>query len=108
MRFQVDNLNRDVNNVQKEIGLKKRNNEDATELLEKKRETETQRDTLEKTMSELQETLRTKLVGVGNLVHETVPVSMDEVRVCARACVGVHAHRIGRGQLRLRGVRTSR
>ena len=58
-----------------------KNKENCDDLLEKKRGLEAERDETEKVMEQLQTALRAKLINVGNIVHDDVPVSVDEVRV---------------------------
>eukprot|EP01114_Cavostelium_apophysatum_P024638 TRINITY_DN970_c0_g1_i1.p1 TRINITY_DN970_c0_g1~~TRINITY_DN970_c0_g1_i1.p1 ORF type:complete len:479 (-),score=194.71 TRINITY_DN970_c0_g1_i1:43-1479(-) len=66
------------NDLIKEIGQKMKNKEDATELKKEKEEVEKQIAEAEKRREEL-DVERTKLLGpIGNLVHESVPVSKDE------------------------------
>ncbi|KAJ9061578.1 Cytosolic seryl-tRNA synthetase [Entomophthora muscae] len=77
-RFTLDGLNRDINAVQKEIGNKKKAKEDATVLLEKKNEIQQKKDLYIIEEKEKEALWKQKLVTVGNLVHNSVPVSMDE------------------------------
>ncbi|CAN8095725.1 unnamed protein product [Discula destructiva] len=76
--YDATQLNSKINETQKAISLKKRAKEDADDLLQ-------QKVTLEKAKNELLEQAtvkekewKTKLNGVGNIVHDSVPVSNDE------------------------------
>lgn len=77
-RFNLDGLNRDINAVQKEIATKKKAKEDATELLAKKNEIQAKKDALTVEEKEKESIWKSKLTIIGNLVHDSVPVSMDE------------------------------
>jgi len=79
-RFNVDELNKAVNAVQKDIAAKKKAGEPCDDLLAKKKAIEAEREGVEKALAEIQEKLRAKLNTVGNIVHESVPDSLDEVR----------------------------
>ena len=78
-KFQVDQTNKDINQTQKAIGLKRKAKENADELMVKKKELENGKKELEVTAAAKEEVLRTKLIKIGNLVHESVPVSDNEV-----------------------------
>lgn len=77
-RFALDNTNKEINAIQKDIGKKMKAKEDASELLTKKA-------TLEKTKADLtaseaakETAMKKKAITIGNIVHKSVPVSMDE------------------------------
>ena len=53
--------------------------EDSTELLKKKVELEKEKKTLEDSASEKEVALQKKLKTVGNYVHNSVPISNNEV-----------------------------
>ncbi|AGO10367.1 AaceriABL088Cp [[Ashbya] aceris (nom. inval.)] len=77
-RFQLDELNKAFNKVQKEIGQKFKNKEDASELLsQKERMTEEKKQLIEQEQ-EQDKALREKVNQVGNIVHPSVVVSNDE------------------------------
>ncbi|CDO91983.1 unnamed protein product [Kluyveromyces dobzhanskii CBS 2104] len=77
-RFQVDELNKQLNKVQKEIGLKFKNKEDATELLAEKDRIVAEKKALSDREQEEDKQLRSKVNQVGNIVHPSVVVSNDE------------------------------
>lgn len=77
-RFQVDELNKQLNKVQKEIGLKFKNKEDASELLTQKDKIVAEKKVLSEREQEEDKALRSKVYQVGNIVHPSVVVSNDE------------------------------
>ncbi|QEU58683.1 Ses1 [Kluyveromyces lactis] len=77
-RFQVDELNKQLNKVQKEIGLKFKNKEDASELLAEKDRIVAEKKVLSEREQEEDKQLRSKVNQVGNIVHPSVVVSNDE------------------------------
>ncbi|AET39919.1 serine--tRNA ligase SES1 Ecym_5142 [Eremothecium cymbalariae DBVPG len=77
-RFQLDELNKKLNKVQKEIGLKFKKKEDPSELLiEKEKLTEEKKQLTEQEQKEDND-LRNKVNQVGNIVHPSVVVSNNE------------------------------
>ncbi|SCU91651.1 LAFA_0F05006g1_1 [Lachancea sp. 'fantastica'] len=77
-RFQLDELNKQQNKVQKEIGLKFKNKEDPKDLLAKKDEIAAEKKKLSELEQEQDLALREKVFQVGNIVHPSVVVSNDE------------------------------
>ncbi|CCX06542.1 Similar to Serine--tRNA ligase, cytoplasmic; acc. no. O14018 [Pyronema omphalodes CBS 100304] len=77
-RYAVTMKGRDANALQKEIGLKKKAKEDATELLAQKVQLETEKKELEAAADAKEAEMNKKLGTIGNLVHDTVPVSDNE------------------------------
>ncbi|ODV89622.1 hypothetical protein CANCADRAFT_141551 [Tortispora caseinolytica NRRL Y-17796] len=77
-KFDLDELNKRQNKIQKDIGLKYKAKEDATELLEQKKAIETEKQLLNALADDQDKQLKAKLNTVGNIVHSSVPVSMDE------------------------------
>ncbi|BFZ53202.1 Cytosolic seryl-tRNA synthetase [Savitreella phatthalungensis] len=77
-KFVLDGINKEINALQKQISQKMRAKEDASELLAGKQKLEA--DKLKQT--EVEAAAETKLkrtaISIGNLVHSSVPVSMDE------------------------------
>lgn len=77
-RFDLDELNKKLNKLQKEIGQKFKKKEDASELLaEKEKLTQEKKELTDKEQSEDKD-LRNKVCQVGNIVHPSVVVSNDE------------------------------
>ncbi|KAJ1880961.1 Cytosolic seryl-tRNA synthetase, partial [Kickxella alabastrina] len=78
VKFRLDETNRSINSVQKDIGKKMKAKEDASELLTKKKELEaTKKDLIEEEQAK-DKALREKVGSVGNIVHDSVPVSANE------------------------------
>lgn len=78
IRFSLDELNKEQNKIQKAIGMKFKAKEDASELLKQKDELSQKKQELIQTELEADQKLRQKVNLVGNIVHESVPVSDDE------------------------------
>jgi seryl-tRNA synthetase len=88
-RFNVDELNKDINSLQLKIAEVKKSQkikdkeisnseEDVTSLLTKKNLLEESREREEIRLNAVWEELNTKLVSIGNIVHESVNVSNNE------------------------------
>ncbi|KAJ2055240.1 Cytosolic seryl-tRNA synthetase [Coemansia sp. S146] len=77
-RFEFDALNRSINAIQKEIGLKLKVKEDATELLAQKNDLESKKKDLAENEQEKDKTLRANINKIGNVVHDSVPISKTE------------------------------
>ncbi|PIA27914.1 hypothetical protein AQUCO_07400032v1 [Aquilegia coerulea] len=79
-KFEWDNLQKDLNKINKEIRDLKLANKDATEKIKYKDENEIERLIAEKRVDKdkAKAELDAKLATVGNLVHDSVPVSIDE------------------------------
>lgn len=77
-RFDLDALNKEQNKIQKEIGLKFKAKEDASELLKQKDEIVEKKKQLTLHEQEADQKLKFKVNQVGNIVHESVPVSNNE------------------------------
>jgi len=78
LAFEVNSLNREMNEVSKQVGQKKKNKEDATELIEKAAKLKAAKEAKDKECELARETLDLHLNAIGNLVHDSVPVSNDE------------------------------
>jgi seryl-tRNA synthetase len=78
IRFDLDALNKEQNKIQKEIGLKFKAKEDASELLKQKDEVVEKKKELTLQEQEADKNLKFKVNQVGNIVHESVPVSNNE------------------------------
>ncbi|KAH8174250.1 tRNA synthetase class II core domain (G, h, p, S and t) domain-containing protein [Sarocladium implicatum] len=67
-----------INEVQKQIGAKKKAKENADDLLQKKVDLEKEYKTLVDSATEKDRLLQAKVKTIGNYVHESVPVSDNE------------------------------
>lgn len=74
----MDELNKAQNKVQKAIGLKFKAKEDASELIKEKEQIAKSKEETILKEQEAEKQLRAKVNTVGNIVHESVPVSDDE------------------------------
>ncbi|KAG4301254.1 hypothetical protein PCK1_002564, partial [Pneumocystis canis] len=91
-RFVLDSLNREMNVLQKEISAKIKSKEDVLPLLVKKQELQVRRKEAEVSEAEKERVLKQALKTVGNIVHDSVPVSKNEndnevIRTWAPECV---------------------
>ncbi|KAJ1724766.1 Cytosolic seryl-tRNA synthetase [Coemansia erecta] len=77
-RFELDEVNRSINAIQKDIGKKMKAKEDATELLEQKKTLEAKKKASIEAEQAANALLRDMVGGVGNIVHDSVPVSSTE------------------------------
>ncbi|CAM1510965.1 Fc.00g084780.m01.CDS01 [Cosmosporella sp. VM-42] len=77
-QYGVTQIGTQINGVQKEIGLKKRAKEDATDLLKQKEELTKQKKDQEDLAAAKNKELRAKARLVGNYVHNSVHVSDNE------------------------------
>ncbi|EDK43961.1 seryl-tRNA synthetase [Lodderomyces elongisporus NRRL YB-4239] len=78
IRFDLDETNKKLNAVQKEIGKKFKAKEDASELIKTKEELSAQKKLLIETEATADKDLRYKVNQVGNIVHDSVVDSQDE------------------------------
>ncbi|KAL2866340.1 serine--tRNA ligase SES1 [Aspergillus lucknowensis] len=77
-RYQVSQINSQLNALLKEIGKRKKNKEDANTLLEEKATLESRRKEAEEFALQ-KESLRDRQIRtIGNYVHDSVPVSSNE------------------------------
>ena len=86
-----------INDTQKEIGKKKKAKEDAEDLLKQKEALQKEKAAQEALAAEKLQALHLKAKTVGNYVHESVPISNDEVNL-AREIFGAKLTRAGKQQ----------
>ncbi|CAN1219344.1 Serine--tRNA ligase, cytoplasmic [Linum perenne] len=77
-QFELDNLRKDFNKINKQVAKLKISGGDATELVQSTNDNKLQTASKEKEVQEAKATLYAKLETVGNLIHDSVPVSKDE------------------------------
>ncbi|QLG71838.1 hypothetical protein HG535_0C01870 [Zygotorulaspora mrakii] len=77
-RFELDELNKKLNKLQKDIGLKFKSKEDASELLAEKERLSQEKKQLTDREQQEDAALKKKVYQVGNIVHPSVVVSNDE------------------------------
>ncbi|KAI3403974.1 SES1 [Candida oxycetoniae] len=78
IRFDLDEQNKKLNAVQKEIGKKFKAKEDPAELVAKKDQLNEEKKQIIEKEAKADKELRFKINQVGNIVHESVVESMDE------------------------------
>ncbi|CAI5758603.1 unnamed protein product [Candida verbasci] len=78
IKFQMDEKNKELNRVQREIGQKFKKKEDPKELIEEKDKLTEEKKKLIESEAESDKNLRFKVNQVGNIVHESVVDSMNE------------------------------
>ncbi|GMM37199.1 serine--tRNA ligase [Saccharomycopsis crataegensis] len=78
VRFDLDAKNKELNKVQKEIGMKFKAKEDPAELMAVKDTLVKEKAELTKKEQDVDKQLRWKVNQVGNIVHKSVVVSNDE------------------------------
>jgi seryl-tRNA synthetase len=76
--YDATQLSGRINVVQKQIGPKKKAKEDVTDLLKQKADLEKEKKELLAAAVEKEKLLRIKVKTIGNLVHDSVPVSKTE------------------------------
>ncbi|KAK4156504.1 serine--tRNA ligase, cytoplasmic [Chaetomidium leptoderma] len=76
--YAATQLNAKINEVQKQIGPKKKAKEDVTDLLKQKADIEKEKKELLASAAEKEALLKTKVKAIGNYVHESVPISKTE------------------------------
>ncbi|CDS12022.1 Putative Seryl-tRNA synthetase, cytoplasmic [Lichtheimia ramosa] len=77
-QFNSDQKNKEINAIQKEIGKKFKAKEDASELLKQKETLQKEKEAFQAQSKEQEAAWKEKLATLGNIVHSSVPTSMDE------------------------------
>ncbi|KAI1943831.1 Cytosolic seryl-tRNA synthetase [Ophidiomyces ophidiicola] len=77
-RYEASQIGSKINALQKEIGMKKKNKEDASDLLEQKVKLEQDKKAQEDLAVEKEKLRDRKLKTIGNYVHDSVPISNNE------------------------------
>ena len=78
LRFDLDEHNKKLNSVQKEIGKRFKAKEDAKDLIAEKEKLSNEKKEIIEKEAEADNNLRSKINQVGNIVHESVVDSQDE------------------------------
>ncbi|KAL0000045.1 hypothetical protein SO802_019647 [Lithocarpus litseifolius] len=79
LKFELDNLRKDFNNMNRQIAQLQIAGEDATEMIKTTEENQRSAAEKEAEVREVLQNLNSKLLLIGN-VHDSVPISDDEVR----------------------------
>ncbi|GAA0174888.1 aminoacyl-tRNA synthetase [Lithospermum erythrorhizon] len=77
-QFELDNLRKDFNKINKQIAQLKISGGDATEVIRSTEENKQLTASKDAEVQEARAALYAKLEGIGNLVHDSVPISNDE------------------------------
>ncbi|KAL6934918.1 probable Serine--tRNA ligase, cytoplasmic [Hanseniaspora guilliermondii] len=78
IKFQLDESNKEINKLQKQIGLSFKNKTDCTDLLKQKDELNEKKKAIIEKEQQADLALKQKINLVGNIVHKTVVISNDE------------------------------
>ncbi|CAG8433842.1 9605_t:CDS:2 [Ambispora gerdemannii] len=77
-KFVLDEINKKTNAIQKDIGKKMKAKEDASELLAEKERLNNEKELKTVSVKEREEELMSKAATIGNIVHDSVPFSLNE------------------------------
>lgn len=83
-KYAASQISSKINAKLKEVGAKKKAKEDATALLQERADLEKEKKVLEDSAAEKEIILMKKVKTIGNYVHESVPVSDNEVGFCVQ------------------------
>lgn len=91
-QYEASQINTKINEAQKEIGTLRKAKKDAAEPMAKKIELEKEKKKLTEEAAEKEVVLRKTLGTIGNIVHDSVPISDNEVRIefCGMVSSGSH------------------
>ncbi|CAG8512162.1 8275_t:CDS:2 [Paraglomus brasilianum] len=78
VRFDLDQVNKAINAIQKDIGKKMKAKENASDLISQKEAKTKEKERLMALEKEKEEILKSEASAIGNIVHQSVPTSMDE------------------------------
>ncbi|CAL3965919.1 hypothetical protein PZA11_002734 [Diplocarpon coronariae] len=77
-QYAATQINTKINETQKQIGVKRKAKEDAADLMAQKVELEKERKALTDSAAEKELVLKKKIGTIGNIVHDSVPISDNE------------------------------
>ncbi|KAE9374532.1 seryl-tRNA synthetase [Stipitochalara longipes BDJ] len=77
-QYSATQINTKINEIQKQIGAKRKAKENADDLMKQKVELEKEKKSLIESAAEKEVTLKKKIGTIGNIVHDSVPVNNDE------------------------------
>ncbi|MBT5021948.1 serine--tRNA ligase [Candidatus Woesearchaeota archaeon] len=78
-QFDLQNLKKEKNEINKQISMLKKEGKDATEVMEKAKQLPGQINQLEEDVDKLKERVDWLLMRIPNLLHETVPYGADDL-----------------------------
>jgi len=76
--FEENTLSKQINEIQKQIGAKKKAKENADELVANKKTLDAQLEAMKKATKEYEQEMRKKASTVGNIIAKDVPISQTE------------------------------
>ncbi|OMO75331.1 hypothetical protein CCACVL1_16221 [Corchorus capsularis] len=76
--YEVENMRKEINRITKQVGQLKIANQDASEPIAQVEQVKQSKAEKEVEVQEIWNSLKSKLEKIGNLVHDSVPVSNDE------------------------------
>ncbi|PBP20509.1 seryl-tRNA synthetase [Diplocarpon rosae] len=77
-QYAATQINTKINETQKQIGVKRKAKEDATDLMAQKVDLEKEKKALTDSATEKELVLKKKIGTIGNIVHDSVPISDNE------------------------------
>jgi seryl-tRNA synthetase len=78
-QYAATQINSKINEIQKQIGIKKKAKENADDLMKQKVDLEKEKKALIDSAAEKDLALKKKIGTIGNIVHDSVPVNDNEV-----------------------------
>lgn len=78
-QYAATQVNTKINDTQKQIGVKRKAKENADDLMKVKADFEKEKKTLVELAAEKELILKKKINTIGNIVHDSVPISDNEV-----------------------------
>jgi seryl-tRNA synthetase len=88
-QYSATQLNSKINEVQKQIGVRRKAKENADDLMKRKADLEKDQKALLDSAAEKELALKKKIGTIGNIVHESVPVENNEVCSPWETCKGI-------------------
>eukprot|EP01023_Acetabularia_acetabulum_P037408 TRINITY_DN3545_c0_g1_i3.p1 TRINITY_DN3545_c0_g1~~TRINITY_DN3545_c0_g1_i3.p1 ORF type:complete len:190 (+),score=36.59 TRINITY_DN3545_c0_g1_i3:69-638(+) len=77
-RYELDQVNKEFNKLNKDIGQKRKNKEDTTELQQQSKDMKARLQATEEAEKAAAKLRDDAILPIGNLVHDSVPISNDE------------------------------
>ena len=78
-QYSATQIKTKINEIQKQIGVKRKARENADDLMKQKVELEKEHKSITESAAEKEVTLKKKIGTIGNIVHDSVPINNDEV-----------------------------
>ncbi|RKF62984.1 Serine--tRNA ligase, cytoplasmic [Erysiphe neolycopersici] len=91
-QYAATQVNSKINDIQKQIGIKRKAKENADDLMKQKLEFEKEKKELLEAATNKEIFLKKKIKTIGNIVHESVPVHNDEVDLVTTVLASKYAN----------------